>query len=613
MCGIIGYLGDRSAESILLDSLQRLEYRGYDSAGIACIHPSSHQTNVRKSVGKLANLRQIVQIDPLSGNIGIGHTRWATHGKPTELNAHPHRSGRITLVHNGIIENHHMLKERLVNLGHRFESETDTEVIAHLIASLMDEQQLSLAKAVQKAVQQLEGAFALVVMDEANPHELVGVKQACPLLLGIGKNEMFLASDFPAVLSYTQDFVILEDQEMVVITKSGYQVFSFEGLALERKPLCIELSPLSAEKEGYKHFMRKEIAEQPRAIIDTLRGRFFEAKGEIDLDGLNADVLHGIDRIHIVACGTSYLAGLLGKHGIEALAQIPVDVELASEYRYRKPLVGPNTLVIGISQSGETADTLAALVEAKKHQARLLAICNQMASSIARLCDQSAGTLYTRAGVEVSVASTKAFTTQLVLLQLLALLLAQRSKRISPEALLASIEELSALPLLVEQVIKQEDALRSAAQKLMHVEHMLYLGRGSGYVVALEGALKMKELAYIHAEGYAAGEMKHGPIALIDHRMPTVALCLKSFAPEKLISNLQEINARQGHIIAISDCPSEQLSKMCDTVIEIPQGTRLQSPVLATVAVQLLAYHMADLKGLDVDQPRNLAKSVTVE
>lgn len=608
MCGIVGYIGAKTAEPILLEGLKRLEYRGYDSAGMATLD-NSHQTQktqIRKAVGKLSALASLLKNNSCPGSIGIAHTRWASHGRPNEINAHPHRFGSITIVHNGIIENHALLKKDLIAKGHIFESDTDTEIVAHLIAQFKKEYPNDFPKAVSKALELVHGAYALAILDEETPDTLIGVKQACPLVVGLGKDENFLASDFPAVLSHTRDFIILEDGDIAVIKRDKVEILNIHGNIQARTPKTIDWSPEAAEKGGFKHFMLKEIYEQPQAVIDTLRGRFSLNELEIALEGLHTEQLKDIRQITIVACGTSYHAGLIAKRFIEELAKIPVEVDLASEFRYRNPLISDSHLVIGISQSGETADTLAALVLAKAKNAKLMALCNVVDSAIARLCNSSAGTFYTRAGPEISVASTKALLTQIIALYLLALFF---SKKPTQEHL----QSLYGLPMLLEAGLKHEPEIRELAQQLVNSEHMLLMGRGLLYPVALEGALKIKELSYMHAEGYPAGEMKHGPIALIDENMPVLVLAIQGMNYEKTLSNLEEVKSRGAQIWVLCNEDDHELRKLYPNALLIPACSSYLVPALAVLPLQLLAYHLADLRGHDVDQPRNLAKSVTIE
>lgn len=611
MCGIVGYIGSKSAESILLEGLKRLEYRGYDSAGVATLE--SGQTHIRKSVGKLAALAEVLKKNPSPGSIGIAHTRWASHGRPNEINAHPHRFGSITIVHNGIIENHAKLRKELQAQGHEFKSDTDTEIVAHLIAQFKQKHPQDLVVAVSKALKLVEGAYALAIIDEETPDMLIGVRQACPLVVGLGENENFLASDFPAALSHTRQFIVLEDGDMAVVRQNSVQILDLNGTTLNRTPMKLDWSPAAAEKGGYKHFMLKEIYEQPQAVIDTLRGRFSADDLGLALEGLQIDQLKHAERLTIVACGTSYHAGLIAKRLFEDLAGIPVEVDLASEFRYRNPLIFKNHLVLGISQSGETADTLAALVLAKSKDAKILALCNVVDSAIARLCNSSIGTFYTRAGPEISVASTKALLTQIIGLYLLALQFGKERDRVSREDLKKHLESLYALPMLLEATLKYDPQIRDIAKGLVKSEHMLLMGRGLLYPTALEGALKIKELSYIHAEGYAAGEMKHGPIALIDEKMPVIVLAIQGMNYEKTLSNLEEVKSRGAQIIVLCNENDLELRSTYPNALIIPVCNPLLVPALAVLPLQLLSYHLADLRGQDVDQPRNLAKSVTIE
>ena len=602
MCGIVGYVGAKNAETILLESLRRLEYRGYDSAGIATIFASQnkHKTEIRRAAGKLSNLFALVEKNPCPGQIGIGHTRWATHGKPTENNAHPHYSETIALVHNGIIENHFDLREMLIHKGQKLYSETDTEIIAHLIA---DEKKpnKSLLAATIAAIAKVKGAFAVANIDETESDTIICVKHACPLIIGLGKNENYIASDYSALLPYTNKFIILEDGDFATVKKDEVLVYNHKSKLQKRSIITIDWTSSSAQKEGYPHFMLKEIHEQPIAITDTLRGRLAFKKPEIILDDVNIAKLKNIQKICIVACGTSYHASMIAKHFIEDLAQVPVEIDLASEFRYRSILVDSKTLVIGISQSGETADTLAALKQAKKHGALLLGICNVIESSIPRLCNKSAGTLY------------KAFITQIAALHLLALALAKQRKKITESQLLEHMNALLTLPTAIEAVLKLDLEIKQIADHFANASDMLFLGRGYLYPIALEGALKMKELSYVHAEGYAAGEMKHGAIALIDNNMPIVILAPQNHVYEKVASNLEEAKSRGGQIIGFLEKNDEKLKPRCEFSIEMPQVSNLILAAVWTVPMQLLAYYLSNAKGLDVDQPRNLAKSVTVE
>ncbi len=611
MCGIVGYVGcDRIAQEVLVEGLRRLEYRGYDSAGVA-IHGGDGLT-VRRAVGKLIQLDGLLHDDPLPGTVGLGHTRWATHGKPSEGNAHPHRAGAVAIVHNGIIENYRELRQTLESAGREIRSETDTELIAHLIDEGIGEG-ADLLAAVRDATRRLVGSYALGVLCESHPETIVVAKNGgSPIILGIGEGESFLASDIPAILSYTRRMHFLEDGEFAALSREGIQITDADGHLVERSPRTIQWDPVSAEKGGYDRFMQKEIFEQPRAIRDTIGTRAREDDGGLDLDGidLSSEVAKKIERIFLIACGTAYYSCMVGKYMIEQLAGIPVEVDLASEFRYRRPIVDQNCLVIPVSQSGETADTLAALREAKGGGARVLSICNVRDSTIAR---ESHDVLYTHAGPEIGVASTKAFTTQLVAFYLLALKLGMGRQALSQEEVEGAITDLRRLPRFVEQTLQLDSQIRQVAHRYFRVSDFLFLGRGIMYPIALEGALKLKEISYIHAEGYAAGEMKHGPIALIDENMPVLVIANQSPVYEKVISNLEEVRARDGQVIAIASMGDEKIAARADAVIRIPDLGEYLTAIVATVPVQLLAYHVATLKGTDVDQPRNLAKSVTVE
>jgi len=609
MCGIVGYIGTKEASDILLDGLKRLEYRGYDSAGIAII--DSKKIEVRRSIGKLVNLEQKVHSHPVKGHIGIGHTRWATHGRPSEENAHPHIEAGVAVVHNGIIENYLPLKEALQKQGAVFKSETDTEVLAHLIA-----QQIKAGKgledSVRETLKQVKGAYAIVVLSKDEPDKIVGAKMECPLVVGIGDGEGFIASDIPAILNRTRQVIFLEDGEIVTVNKKEVQVKTIDGKEVKKTPREIDWSPVMAEKGGYRHFMLKEIFEQSRAVTDTFRGRISEETGNIILDGftLSEKDLKAIERIYLVACGTSWHAATVGKFLLEEFCRIPAEVDLGSEFRYRNPLVDKKTLVIAISQSGETADTLAAIKEAKRKGAKILSICNVIESSIAR---ESHHIIYTHAGPEIGVASTKAFTTQLTALYLLAIHLGIQLGKVKNDLAKELIQELVKLPKKIEIILSHEPEIEAIAKRYLHFRSFLYLGRGINYPVALEGALKLKEISYIHAEGYPAGEMKHGPIALIDEDMPVVVLAPKDATYPKILGNMEEVKARGGKIIAVVNEGDNEASQKADEIITIPATSHHLSPILITIPLQILAYHIAVLKGTDVDQPRNLAKSVTVE
>jgi len=609
MCGIVGYLGPKETVTVLMEGLRRLEYRGYDSAGIAVFHGGTIE--VRRARGKLKILEEAIVGESFDGKVGIGHTRWATHGRPSDDNAHPHKAGSIAVVHNGIIENYRSLKKVLVDEGRVFTSETDTEVIAHLIDHFM-QKGLPFAESVRNALTEIKGSYALGILCEKEPNKLIGARNESPLVVGLGENELFIASDTPAVLNYTRDFIFLEDGEMAVLSDGDAGILDVEGKVISREPRRVMWNPLMAEKGGYKHFMLKEIMEQPRAVTDTIRGRISEDRSEIVFEGLDSDgeMVKEIDRIAIVACGTSYHAALVGRYLIESLCRIPVEADIGSEFRYRNPLVDDKTLLVAISQSGETADTLAALREGKKRGARTLAICNVVESSLSRESDY---TIFTYAGPEIGVASTKAFSTQLVTLYLVSLFLGKRFGHIDHTQMGEFIEALVRVPHLLEQVVKGHGEIERVARKFVNAENFLYLGRGINYPIALEGALKLKEISYIHAEGYPAGEMKHGPIALIDREMPVVVLAARDNTYEKVMNNIEEVHARDGRIIALASQGDKEVASKVEDVISIPVTIPLLTPVLLTIPLQLLAYYIADFKGNDVDQPRNLAKSVTVE
>ena len=614
MCGIIGYIGPKPVVPVILDGLRRLEYRGYDSAGIAVVHDG--QIHIRRSAGKLSNLELAIQQAPLDGIYGLGHTRWATHGRPTEENAHPHRdgTGRIVVIHNGIIENYLEIKRELLAEGHTFESETDTEVVAHLVQR--ESRGDGLENAVLRAMAKVRGLFALVLLSADDPKKLVAVRNGPPLVVGLGDGEFFVASDVPAILSHTRDVVFLNDREMVIVTENGPVFKSFDGLTVSRTSTRVTWDPVMAEKAGYKHFMLKEIFEQPRAVRETVLGRVSPESGSVFLNevGIPDADLQRIDKVTLLACGTSWHAALVGKFLIEQLAKLPTKVDYGSEFRYRKPIVNARTLAVAITQSGETADTLAAMREARSHHARCLAICNVVGSMVTR---EAEGTVYTHAGPEIGVASTKAFTTQLVALYLLALDLAEVRRTLSPDERRSHIEALLHLPEVLERALKTSAQVEEVASRFHTRADFLYLGRGINYPIALEGALKLKEISYIHAEGYPAGEMKHGPIALIDENMPVVALAPKDDVFEKMIGNIQEAKARGATIIAITTDDDEALTHVIDgkndSIIAVPATSPLLMPIVLALPLQLLAYHIAVRRGCDVDQPRNLAKSVTVE
>jgi glucosamine--fructose-6-phosphate aminotransferase (isomerizing) len=614
MCGIIGYIGAKQVVPVIIDGLRRLEYRGYDSAGVAVVRDGV--VEVRRSAGKLSRLEDALRAQPLDGDYGIGHTRWATHGRPTEENAHPHRdaSGRIVVVHNGIIENYLEIKRELLAKGVVFKSETDTEVVAHLLRDLMQDD--GLEGAVRRALLVLRGLFALVIMSADDPAKIIAVRNGPPIVVGLGDGEFFVASDVPAILAHTRDVVFLGDEEMAVITRHGVAFTDYAGAAISKATQRVLWDPVMAEKAGYKHFMLKEIFEQPWAIRETVLGRVSEESGTVFLNEMNlsAETLRAVDRVIVLACGTSWHAGLVAKFIIEQVVRLPVEVDYGSEYRYREPIVDARTLAVVITQSGETADTLAALREAKKHGASSVAVCNVVGSMATRECD---GTVYTHAGPEIGVASTKAFTSQLVALHLLALYLAQVRGALTPDQIRPHISALNQLPLLIEEALKCEGQIEEIAKRFYQCSDFLYLGRGAQYPIALEGALKLKEISYIHAEGYPAGEMKHGPIALIDEQLPVVAIAMHDLLFEKMMGNVQEAKARGGHIIALTTKGDDRLDEILDSLhdsrIPLPSCPALVAPVVAVVPLQLLAYHIAVRRGCDVDQPRNLAKSVTVE
>jgi glucosamine--fructose-6-phosphate aminotransferase (isomerizing) len=611
MCGIVGYIGNQHrAMDVILDGLRRLEYRGYDSAGIAIFERGS--ICVRRALGKLSNLEMILRDKPLTGRVGVGHTRWATHGKPSERNAHPHRAGKVVVVHNGIMENYRELRAELEGRGRTITSDTDTELIAHLI----DERLAAggdLVTAVRESTARVIGSYAFGVLSESDPEHIVAAKNGgSPIVLGIGDKQSFLASDIPAILPYTRQMVFLNDGEFAVLSEDGVQVLDGAGRPIDREPRAIQWDPVAAEKGGYDRFMQKEIFEQPRAITDTIGTRVIDGPGEIDLNGidLSKERVEKIQRIALVACGTAWHACLTGKYLIEQLAGIPCEVDLASEFRYRSPILDASCMVIPVSQSGETADTLAALREGKSRGARVLAICNVRDATIAR---ESHDVLYTHAGPEIGVASTKAFTTQVVALYLLAVKLGIVRGRLGRDEVQRRLADLLRLPRLVERVLQLDGQIREIAHRYMHAKDFLYLGRGIMVPIAFEGALKLKEISYIHAEAYAAGEMKHGPIALIDEKMPVVIIATKSPVYDKVISNLEQVRARDGIVIAIATEGDSTIAAKANDVVYVPELGEYLTAVLATVPLQLLAYHVAMLKGTDVDQPRNLAKSVTVE
>jgi len=620
MCGIVGYIGAKPVVPVIIEGLRKLEYRGYDSAGIA-VAGGPNGLELRRAQGKLRNLEEAIKQHPIAGTYGIGHTRWATHGRPTEENAHPHRdaTGRIVVVHNGIVENYLALKKQLIEQGHKFLSETDTEVVAHWIGKFVRDEKLPLEIAVSKTVKMVSGVFALVVMSADEPEKIVAARNGPPVVIGIGKGEFFVASDVPALLEHTREMYFLADGDLAVLTQSGVKVTDFDGKPLERKTQHIAWDPVMAEKGGFKHFMLKEIFEQPRAVRDTTLGRFSLDTGKIFLDELHISVaeFQSATKLNIAACGTSWHAGLAGKFMIERLARLPVEVDYASEFRYRDPILNPSELALLITQSGETADTIAAMREAQSKGVKTIAICNVVGSAIAR---ESSGTIYTHAGPEIGVASTKAFTAQLTALFLLALHLGEVRGKISDEHCRTLLTELTKIPGKIEALLGLSDTIDELAKKYYQVPDFLFLGRGIHYPIALEGALKLKEISYIHAEGYPAGEMKHGPNALIDENLPVVVLCTcdrddkdSVLRYEKTMSNLQEVTARSGKVIAVATEGDHDIPSAADHVIYIPPAPEVLTPILEMIPLQLLAYHIAVRRGCDVDQPRNLAKSVTVE
>jgi glutamine---fructose-6-phosphate transaminase (isomerizing) len=618
VCGIVGYIGAKRVVPLILDGLKRLEYRGYDSAGIAVVGEDGH-LNIRRAPGKLKNLEESIRITPLDGVYGIGHTRWATHGRPTEENAHPHRdcTGEIVVVHNGIIENYVELKHQLIKEGHKFLTETDTEIIAHLIEKYSKD--ASLEEAVLKTVKVMSGAYALVALSTRDPLKIVAARLGPPIVVGLGENEFFVASDIPAILQHTRNVFFLGDGEVAVLTPQGVRLMDFESHTITRPVQHVTWDPIMAEKGGFKHFMQKEIFEQPRAVRDTLLGRISQETGKVFLDQMDIteEEFQNFQEVKIIACGTSWHAALAGKFMIERLAHLPTEVDYGSEFRYRDPIIGKKTLAIAISQSGETADTLAAEREARQKGAKILAICNVVGSMLTR---EANGTIYTHAGPEIGVASTKAFTGQLTALMLTALYLAQVRGKLTPAAAKGLMQELTRVPHKIETILQRDASLEELARLFFRHTDFLYLGRGIHYPIALEGALKLKEISYIHAEGYPAGEMKHGPNALIDENLPVVIIATRDESDpasmtryEKTISNLQEVKARDGIVIAVVTEGDRIAREIADHVIEVPASPELLAPILEIVPLQLLAYHIAVRRGCDVDQPRNLAKSVTVE
>jgi glucosamine--fructose-6-phosphate aminotransferase (isomerizing) len=624
MCGIVGYVGKKQVVPVIIEGLRRLEYRGYDSAGIA-VCGNGEGLQVRRAEGKLRNLEEVIRLKPLDGTYGIGHTRWATHGRPTEENAHPHRdcTGKIVVVHNGIIENYVTLKKKLIEEGHTFTTETDTEVIAHLVEKYYfktgNGHRPSLEEAVRKTVGELTGVFALGVLSSDSPDKIVAARNGPPAVIGLGKDEYFIASDVPAILYHTRDLFFLSDGDLAVITPAGVKLTDFQGKPRTPQIQHVNWDPIAAEKGGFKHFMLKEIYEQPRSVRDTTLGRISQETGHIFLDEMQVTEAEfkAAKKINIAACGTSWHAAQAGKFMIERLARIPVEVDYASEWRYRDPIIPPDTLTMLISQSGETADTIAAQREAKSKGSKTLAICNVVGSMITR---EAAGTIYTHAGPEIGVASTKAFTAQLTALYLFALYVAQTRGEMSAEQAKTAIQELLRLPAKLEHLLTRDEECEALAKQYVRAQDFLFLGRGIHYPIALEGALKLKEISYIHAEGYPAGEMKHGPNALIDENLPVVIIAtrdandeLSRIRYEKTISNLKEVKARSGQVIALATEGDQEIKEAADHVIYIPPAPEELAPILEIVPLQLLAYHIAVRRGCDVDQPRNLAKSVTVE
>lgn len=614
MCGIVGYIGDKKAYPILIKGLSRLEYRGYDSAGVALLN-NGKDINVYKRQGKVLDLTEYVGESNTNGTVGIGHTRWATHGLPNDINAHPHSSGdgSITLVHNGIIENYDILKKELIKRGHVFKSETDTEVLVHLIEDIRNNSGVSVAEAVRIALNEVHGAYAIVVISTDEPDKIIAAKKSSPLVIGMGEDEYYLASDATPIVEYTKNVVYLEDEQVAVIDRyNGLRIFSISNKEVSPYIQELEMQLEELEKGGYEHFMLKEIYEQPRAIHDSFRGRLNAKEGWVSLGGIKdyEDQIAKADRIIIIACGTSWHAALVAEYYFEDLARIPVEVEYASEFRYRNPIIRKNDVVIAISQSGETADTLAALKMAKEQGATLLGIVNVVGSTISRVTDAGS---YTHAGPEIGVASTKAFTTQLVVLALMSLSIGKKRGTISDKRFQTLLNELESLPAKIESLLESDNYIREVSAIYKDARNALYLGRGSSFPIALEGALKLKEISYIHAEGYPAAEMKHGPIALIDENMPVFVIATKGENYEKVVSNIQEVKARKGKLIAIVTRGDSTVRELADHVIEIPLSDEFIVPILATIPFQLISYHIAVMRGCNVDQPRNLAKSVTVE
>jgi glucosamine--fructose-6-phosphate aminotransferase (isomerizing) len=609
MCGIVGYIGHREAAPLILDSLRKLEYRGYDSAGIAVLN--NGQVTIRRCEGKLNNLATMLSRQPVAGVIGIGHTRWATHGRPSETNAHPHCAGDVVVVHNGIIENYLELKEQLARRGTHFSSETDTEIVAHLVSEKV-ERGMDFLEAVRKTLREIRGSYALLFLNRRDPKRLVVAKNSTPIVIGWGDRETFIASDIPALLDYTRKVTFLEDGEIGEVTLGSYHLFNGKGKVIRRPVKEITWDAVAARKGGYPHFMLKEIHDQPRALADTFRGRISLKDGQVSLEDIKLKVneVKNFKRFHLVACGTAWHACLVGKFMLEEIAGIPAEVDYGSEFRYRSPLMDPKSVLLMVSQSGETADTLAATEIAQAKKARILSICNVIDSSIPRKSD---GVLYTHAGPEISVASTKAFTTQLTALYLLAVALGRLNGKLKPADAKRLLRDLMHLPNWIEQTLEIESQVKELARELMHSQDFLYLGRGINYPIALEGALKLKEISYIHAEGYPAGEMKHGPIALIDEKMPVVVLAPRDRYFQKTMSNLKEVESRGGKVVVLTDDAKTTSEISAHRVLILPKASHYLTPIVMTIPLQLLAYYIAVHRGTDVDQPRNLAKSVTVE
>jgi glucosamine--fructose-6-phosphate aminotransferase (isomerizing) len=609
MCGIVGYIGHREAAPLILESLRKLEYRGYDSAGIAVLQDG--EVAIRRCEGKLGNLETMLQRQPMAGAVGIGHTRWATHGRPSETNAHPHRAGDVVVVHNGIIENYLELKEQLSSRGVQFSSETDSEIVAHLVAEKV-ERGVDFLDAVRRTLREIHGSYALLFLNRRDPKRLIVAKNSTPIVIGWGEGETFIASDIPALLDHTRKVTFLEDGELGEVTLGNYRLFNGKGKAIQRPVKEITWDAVAARKGGYAHFMLKEIHDQPRALADTFRGRISLKDGRVALEDiqLTATQVKQIKRFHLVACGTAWHACLVGKFMLEEIAGIPAEVDYGSEFRYRSPLMDPKSVLLMVSQSGETADTLAATEVARAKKAKILAICNVIDSSIPR---KSHGVLYTHAGPEISVASTKAFTTQLTAIYLLAVALGRLNGKLGVAEAKKLLRDLMYLPSWIEKALEIENQVKDLARELVHSNNFLYLGRGINYPIALEGALKLKEISYIHAEGYPAGEMKHGPIALIDEKMPVVVIAPRDRYFQKTVSNLKEVESRGGKVIVLSDDVKTAHESGAQRLLTLPKASHYLTPIVMTIPLQLLAYHIAVHRGTDVDQPRNLAKSVTVE